>query len=220
MGPVAERNGLLAKVCGMTRAVDVQAALEAGADYVGFVSFAPSPRHLTDAQILALGAPLEGKGPKGLLVTVDRPRSGVESLLAQSALSGVQLCGSEAPSDWARAPFQVFRRISAGPGAAEEMLAWSAIAEAFVVDHPAAPGGTGERVPVDDVLAAVAAGPVFLAGGLGPEVLENGLDPRLLEAGLLGVDASSGLERAPGTKSRTSIQRFVSAAHSAPRMTR
>lgn len=218
MALLEPRSGLLAKVCGMTCAADVDAALAAHADFVGFVSFAPSPRHLTDAQVQALCAPLEGGRPTGVLVTVDRPRRDVERLLARCALAGVQLCGKERAADWVGASFLILRRVPAGVGAIKEMEAWDGVADAFVLDHPAAPGGTGERVLLAQVLPAVAAGPVILAGGLGPDLLERGLDVALLGAGLLGVDASSGLESSSGRKSALSIHRFVSAAHSTQRV--
>lgn len=212
-------SGLLAKVCGMTRPADVEAALGAGADLVGFVSFSASPRHLEDAQVAALSAALEDRPSRGVLVTVDRPRASVECVLKAPGLVGVQLCGGEAPGDWTDAPFLILRRVSAGPGAVDEIGAWAGIADAFVIDHPGAPGGTGRRVPLEEVLPAIAAGPAFLAGGLGPDMLEAGLNAELIDAGLLGVDASSGLESAPGTKSRAAIHRFVAAAHSLPRVT-
>lgn len=211
---------LTAKVCGLTRAQDVDVVLEAGADLAGFVSYAPSPRHVSDAEIVALAAPLEGSATRGVLVTVDRPRSDVEQVLESARLGAVQLCGSESPDDWTNAPFPILRRVGADADALAEISRWVRIASGFVLDHPGSPGGSGLRVDLDHVLPALAAAPCLLAGGLTADLLEAGLDPRLTGGGLVGVDASSGLEASRGAKSADAVRRFVAAAHRIPAITR
>ena len=211
---------LTAKVCGLARAVDVAAAVEAGADFAGFVSYLRSPRHLGDAEIVTLAARLQGTATRGVLVTVDRPRLDVERVLERARLGHVQLCGSEDPAEWGSAPFAVFRRVGADADACAEISAWAGVADAFVLDHPTSPGGSGQRVSVEHVLPALAEGRCMLAGGLTAKVLEEGLDPRLTAAGLVGVDASSGLESSPGEKNAGAVRRFVAAAHRTPVATR
>ncbi|MEE2940858.1 MAG: phosphoribosylanthranilate isomerase [Planctomycetota bacterium] len=219
-GPLELERTLAAKVCGLARAVDVAAAIEAGADYAGFVSYPRSPRHLGDAQIVTLAAPLVGTATRGVLVTVDRPRLEVERVVEHARLGRVQLCGSEDPADWRSAPFVVLRRVGADADALAEISAWAGVADAFVLDHPKSPGGSGQRVGLEHVLPALAEGPCLLAGGLTAEALEEGLDPRLTAAGLVGVDASSGLESSPGEKNIDAVRRFVAAAHRTPIATR
>lgn len=211
---------LTAKVCGLTRAADVAAVIDAGADFAGFVSYPRSPRHLGDAELISLAAPLEGTATRGVLVTVDRPRHEIERVLEGARIGRVQLCGSEDPADWATTPFIVLRRVGADADALAEIARWSGVADTFVLDHPASPGGSGLRVDLEHVLPALAAGPCLLAGGLTAELLEQGIDPRLAEAGLAGVDASSGLEVTPGVKSADAVRRFVAAAHRTPVATR
>lgn len=213
--PDFERS-LTAKVCGLARAVDVAAAVEAGADFAGFVSYPRSPRHLGDAEIVTLAAPLQGTDTRGVLVTVDRPRFEVERVLERARLGRVQLCGNEDPGDWESASFVVLRRVGADADARAEISAWAGVADAFVLDHPRSPGGSGRRVALEHVLPALAEGPCILAGGLTAEVLEEGLDSRLTTAGLVGVDASSGLESSPGEKNADAVRRFVAAAHRTP----
>lgn len=207
---------LAAKVCGLARAVDVAAAVEAGADFAGFVSYPRSPRHLGDAEIVTLAAPLQGTATRGVLVTVDRPRFEVERVLERARLDRVQLCGNENPADWESASFVVLRRVGADADARAQITAWAGVADAFVLDHPWSPGGSGRRVALEHVLPALAEGPCFLAGGLTAEIIEEGLDPRLTAAGLVGVDASSGLESSPGEKNAGAVRRFVAAAHCTP----
>lgn len=210
-------RALKAKVCGLTRHEDVETALRAGADFVGFVSFPPSPRHLANHQLIALSDQAAQSTACSVLVTVDADRDWAERLIADARFDAVQLCGDERPADWVDCGFKVMRRIAAREGALDEVERWRKVADLFVLDHPASAGGSGRTV--DAALAASIAGSIageidcLLAGGLTPDAVEAGLAPRLLSSGLFGLDASSGLERTPGVKDDALVERFVRETH-------
>ena len=195
------------KVCGLTRAEDVTAAVEAGADAVGFVAWEGSPRYVASSRVAELveGLPA-GVRSVGVMVEADPHQGGV---WAESAGVGVlQLCGDQNPRDWEGFPLPLLRRIGVEEGAAELMDEWGEVASGFVLDHPSSPGGSG-RV-VNTSLAATLAGqaPCLLAGGLDPEWVPRAV--RDIRPG--GVDASSGLETEPGIKSPEKVAAFVARA--------
>lgn len=203
----------LAKVCGLTGEADVRAALAAGADLLGFVSHSASPRHLADRSLVELTRQVHGHGGSSVLVVVDADRSTVEALVDEGRIDAVQLCGSEDPMDWEGAPFTLLRRLGVDAAAEEEAARWRGCAGAFVLDHPAAAGGTGRRV--DGALAAALARrfPCLLAGGLDAAAVAAFERPEVL----LGFDASSRLELEPGRKCPHAVLRFVEAAHASRR---
>ena len=220
----------VAKVCGITNRRDLEHAAEAGADLVGLVSWAPSPRHVTDVEVVALGHAASALGVHAILVTVDRPRADVDAVVSAGGLAGAQLCGDERPGDWTDfvappravvgglpspyaptgAPQLLLRRVGAGPGALDEVERWRRAATAFVVDRPESPGGTGEAVDLDAALEVARAAPALLAGGL--DAARVGALPGLV-ASFLGFDASSRLESAPRTKDHRAVADFVSTSH-------
>jgi len=195
------------KVCGLTRAEDVALAATAGADAVGFVLHPPSPRAVAPAALPALVAAAPA-GVWTVLVLVDREPETVAALVAASGAGAVQLCGREEPDAWRDFPVPVLRRLPVAAGAAAAARAWAPVAAGFVLDHPAAPGGSGRRVDLELAAALAAAHPCLLAGGLGPETVAAAVArvrPR-------GVDASSALEHVPGRKDPVRVRAFVAAA--------
>ncbi len=214
MSFLIRKDGLLAKVCGLTCAGDVDLALDAGADLLGFVSYPGSPRHLADAAIVALAEAVRESDARSVLVVVDGERTGVDALVGDAGLDAVQLCGHEDPADWRGTSYAILRRIGVDDGAAAELSAWGDVADAFVLDHPATPGGSG--LGVDPALAARLAGeaPCLLAGGLDGDLLTGGLPAPLDAALLIGCDASSRLETAPGVKDSAAVRHFVQSVRS------
>lgn len=204
-----------AKVCGLKRPTDLDHALELGADLTGFVFHPPSPRHVSEAQIIALCGAVHDAGARTALVTVDAERAATDRLVELAGLDVVQLCGSEDPASWRETTYGLLRRIGVDAGKPEscfeEVHAWQGVADAFVLDHPASAGGSG--VPVDLALAGELArlAPCFLAGGLDgdADAFRDGAAP----GPFIGFDASSRLESQPGVKDRGAMERFIRAAH-------
>lgn len=210
---IARAHRPWAKVCGLSRQTDLYQALEAGADFVGFVSFEPSPRHMSDAQIIALCGVVHDAGARAALVTVDRVRPDVDRLVIDAGLDAVQLCGEESPNDWKDTPYGLLRRIGVGEGCFKELDAWQGIADAFVLDHPASVGGSGQPVNMELAEELANAAPCFLAGGLDAEAAAFRGEA---SAPFIGFDASSRLESRPGAKDPSAVVRFVDAAHRYP----
>ncbi len=195
------------KVCGLVRPEDAQMAEEAGATALGFVCVPGTPRHLEAAAVAAILASVQ-PAATAVLVLADRGPAEARELCARAGTSRVQLCGRERPADFRAFPFPIWRRLGVGEGARAELEAWRTVAEAFVLDHPSAPGGTG--LPVDPALAAELArlAPCILAGGL--DAAEVARRVPLVQPA--GVDASSRLESSPGVKDPARVRAYLAAA--------
>lgn len=205
------------KICGLTNEVDALAAVEAGADILGFV-FAPSPRQAKPELVRAIVEHL----PPGVCtvgVFVDAPLEEVEDTLTFCHLDYAQLHGAE-PPDYvsALAPRAIKALRLRSRLEVEEWL--RALERAFAQMKEGLPlllldswlsgvaGGTGKVA--DWTLAREIAHrhPTILAGGLNPENVAQAVR----EVGPWGVDVSSGVERSPGLKDQEKICRFVRAA--------
>lgn len=199
-------DGLFVKVCGLGTPADVEVAVAAGADAVGFVFWEPSPRHhdLATIRRLASASPLIT-----VLVTVDLDSATLLAAASQTGVEAVQphgLHGAVAASAARRMGFGVIRPVKAGDEtddvAPEDLL---------LVDNPDTelPGGSGESFNWDIVRELDR--PFLLAGGLDPDNVAEAV--RRVHP--FGVDASSGLESSPGVKDSGLIRQFVKEAKGA-----
>lgn len=206
------------KICGVTDAAALDAAIAARADHVGLVFFPPSPRFLSAADAQALAQRAAGRiGRVGLFVDADD--AALDEGVSAGALDAIQLHGEETPARAAqvRARFglPVWKVL---PVAAAEDVARAAhyreAADLVLFDartpKGALPGGMGLRF--DWSLLAAYHGPLpwGLAGGLTPDNVAEAV--RLTRAPL--VDTSSGVESAPGAKDVDKIRLFCQAARS------
>jgi phosphoribosylanthranilate isomerase len=193
------------KLCGMTRAQDVVAAVEAGADAVGFVLAPESLRRVSVEQAAGLGA---GVGIARYLVTVDLPPEELLEAAAAAAVDGVQPHG-EYRDEAAVAALDAGLAVLY-PVAVSGPVDLAGIPEAAVpildTRVPGSHGGTGRSF--DWTVASGAGRPLVLAGGLTPE---NVREARAA-AEPWGVDVSTGIESSPGIKDREKMRRFVEAA--------
>ena len=211
---------LIVKICGLSTPEALDAALDAGADMVGFVFFDASPRHVTFETARALGKRARGRARK-VALTVDAGDALLDAIVEALHPDLLQLHGKEPPARVAA----VKKRLG--------LPAMKAIAVATKDDLAAVPA----YVAVADRLLFDARAPreATRPGGLGKSfdwrLLEN-LDPGLpfmlsggLDAGNVaealritrapGVDVSSGVERAPGKKDPDKIRAFVRAVREA-----
>jgi phosphoribosylanthranilate isomerase len=206
--------GALVKICGLSTPETLKAAVQAGADYVGFVHFDKSPRHrsLVEAARLRELVPPQ---VKTVLLVVNLAPTALAEAVREVRPDVVQFHGSETPEALAR-----FR-------AASGIAAWRALgvkdaatladaarfhgaADRLLFDAPASglPGGNGTRFDWDLLKAYKAPTPWGLAGGLTPANVADAI--RLTGAPL--VDTSSGVESAPGIKDVDRIAAFCKAA--------
>jgi phosphoribosylanthranilate isomerase len=211
---------LLVKICGLQTPEALDVALESGADLVGFVFFAPSPRNLDDAAARALGARVKGRAGK-VALSVDADDAALGAIVEALKPDMLQLHGVETPERVtalrARFGLPVMKAI---PVAERKDLArielYKKIADRLIFDARAPreatrPGGLG--TPFDwTLLKGVDPGiPYMLSGGLDAGNVAEAL--RITRAP--GVDVSSGVERAPGEKDADKIRAFIRAARAA-----
>jgi phosphoribosylanthranilate isomerase len=200
------------KVCGLTRAVDVALAIEAGADLFGFVAApAPGPRALAPQRLLELVAAAP-TGRAVLVVVGGDARAAIALALAVGA-GLLQVCGPAAAADFAAAPLPLLRALPVGADTSQpaDLVAWEQVAQGFVFEPPGALGGSGRCAPTEAVRALSAGRRGLLAGGLDAA----NVAARLAATGHLGADASSRLECAPGIKDADRVRGFVAAARAA-----
>lgn len=193
------------------------AAAKAGADYVGFVFFAKSPRNVSVAQAKALAA-LVPAGVRKVALVVNADNAFLDELVAQVPLDMLQLHGSETPARVAevKARYGLPVMKAVGIGAEEDLPAldsFAAVADQLLVDakppkNADLPGGNGLAFDWRLIAGREWACPWMLAGGLTPANVAEAV--RL--TGARQVDVSSGVERGPGAKDETLIADFVKAA--------
>lgn len=204
------------KICGLTDEDAIDTALDAGADYLGFVFYDKSPRAVTAEQAAELTQFVEGVIKVGLFV--DPSDDLLATVLTHVRLDMVQFHGSESPErlDQVRQDFAVPVMKVIPVSTADDLRA----AEPFfqVADHllfDAKPPQDATR-PGGNALAfdwSILAGyscplPWMLAGGLTPDNVAQAI--RI--SGAPGVDVSSGVESAPGRKDCDKIRAFIKAA--------
>ncbi len=213
---------LRVKICGINSPEAFDAAADAGADWIGFVFFPPSPRFITPAQAAALSARRDG-GPSRVGLFVEPTDDQVAAALAAMKLDVLQLYADAERVRAVRARFGVPVWRAVGVASADELPHSLHGADALLIEGKPPARATrpgGNAVALDWALTESwrAPGPWLLAGGLTPENVGDAI--RL--SGATAVDVSSGVERARGVKDPAMIQKFVatavgrkSAAHSA-----
>lgn len=199
------------KICGITRLVDVDAAVSAGADALGFVFYAQSPRAVTAEQALPLVmATSPFVSTVGLFVDADAEY--VRSVLSLLPLSLLQFHGDEDNSYCASfgRPWIKALRVRPEDDVAARMLAWPD-AHGFLLDawHPSAPGGTGHQFNWQQV-PQHSAKPLILAGGL----TADNVGQAIRSTKPFAVDVSGGVEQAHGIKDADKINAFMAGVRS------
>lgn len=206
-----------AKICGLTRAEDVAAAVAAGAGYLGFNFFEKSPRFVTadTARALALDVP-PGVAKVGLVVDVDDQV--LDALCATVPLDFIQLHGAETPERVAevkaRYGLPVIKAFGiAGPEDTDQIARFSRVADVLLVDAKPPkgadlPGGNGLAFDWRLLAGRRWAVPWMLAGGLRPDNVALAIEM----TGATQVDVSSGVEAAPGIKDAQKMSAFILAA--------
>ncbi|SIQ07911.1 phosphoribosylanthranilate isomerase [Marinobacterium stanieri] len=200
------------KICGITNLGDALAAVEAGADALGFVFYAPSKRYVTPEQA---GEIIRKLPPfvttVGLFVNADVDF--VESVLATAQLDLLQFHGDESNADCVRFGRPFIKALRVKPDL-DLMQAFSAYPDArgILLDayRPGVPGGTGEVFDWDLIPDEIA-GAITLAGGLDASNVARAV----AAVGPYAVDVSGGVEAAPGQKDGAKVSAFVEAAKTA-----
>lgn len=209
---MSPRTNPIVKICGITRVEDGVAAIGAGAEWLGFVRWAKSPRWRPVAEAAELISEIRERAPRpfeAIGVYVDATLEDIERDAAALGLDRVQLHGDESPefaAALARPAIKVIRvRDAASLRRAEDFPGIDLLADTF---DPALPGGTGRGYDYGLLRDLTARRRVLIAGGLTPETV----GAVVASLAPLGVDVSSGVESAPGVKDHARIISFIQAA--------
>jgi phosphoribosylanthranilate isomerase len=201
-------TGVRVKICGLNSEAAFDAAVAAGADWVGFVFFPASPRFVTPARAAALSARRPG-GPPRVGLFVAPTEAVIAEVLASVRLDILQVYGAVDPAALrARFGQTVWRAVgvSATPDLPREMGG----ADALLLDakppkNATRPGGNALPFDWGIMRGWTAPGPWLLAGGL---TVAN-VTEAMRVTGAAAIDVSSGVESAPGVKEPELIRAFV-----------
>lgn len=202
--------GVKIKICGITNRADAWAALDAGADALGFVLCADSPRRVSFAEVAAITQDLPPFVSRvGVFVNATD-----EFILRASAcgLDTLQFHGHETSTFCAQFALKTIKAFRIKDASSlEAMAAYST--QAWLLDSyvPGKDGGTGATFNWEiAALAVQQCRRIILAGGLKPENVAAAVQ----QVRPYAVDVSSGVEMKPGKKDPAKIRDFIAAARS------
>lgn len=215
---------LLVKICGLSTPETLSAALEAGADMVGFVFFPASPRHLSLSGARELGRFAKGRALK-VALTVGADNSDLANIVETLRPDLLQLHGHESVAR-VREIKQLFglpvAKVLPVAEAADldSLPGYAAVADRILFDakpskEATRPGGLGQPFDWNLLRGVKLEQPWMLSGGLHAGNLAEAL--RITHAS--GLDVSSGVETAPGIKDAALIEAFIRAARASERVT-
>jgi phosphoribosylanthranilate isomerase len=210
------------KICGLTREQDVDAAVAAGADAIGFIQYAKSPRHVALDRAAELAKRLPPWVTPVLLFVDEEPRRVLESL-ARIPNAWAQFHGDETPQQCLAStanglhPYLRVARIplDAKPFDLVKFAGEHPAARAILLDaHVDGYGGAGKTFEWSRLPPNVNAH-LVLSGGLTPANVADGIAQVRPRCKSLAVDVSSGVEASKGVKDPEKIHQFVAAVRAA-----
>jgi phosphoribosylanthranilate isomerase len=204
------------KICGITNAVDALAAIDAGANLLGFNFYAKSPRCISEGDAAIIRSQLPKK-IKAVGIFVNTSPAEVAALCKSLKLHAAQLHGDETPEDVAElaSSLPVFKAFRVEPDFPLATLDEYPEAYAFLFDaaHTGQYGGTGRTTDWDVARRATVGRRIILAGGLNVENVAAAV--RIVRP--YGIDVASGVESRPGKKDRGLLREFVEEVRRAER---
>lgn len=210
---------LIVKICGIKTPEILEATIEAGADMVGFMHFHRSPRHvdLEGLQLLIS----EARGRIETCVVLVNPDNSCVMEVAALSPDWIQLHGPETPHRVATIREEAGIAILKAVGIATEddvatVAGFADVADRILLDTKAPkgaerPGGLGVQFDWNLLKALDPSLPFMLSGGLTPETVGKAVKT----VRPMGVDVSSGVEKAPGEKDASLIKAFIDEARAA-----
>jgi phosphoribosylanthranilate isomerase len=209
---------ILVKICGISSEAPLEAAIEAGADYAGFVFFERSPRNITVSRAAALARRAEGR-IQTVALTVNAGAEAIQEIAGEVRPDFFQLHGNESVERIAAiralTSTKIIKAIKVGSpcdiqGARvyedeADLLLFDAQA---VADPDVLPGGNGLSFNWNWLQGATLRRGFMLAGGLRADNVLTALK----ESGASAVDVSSGVESSPGVKDPALVRHFIKAA--------
>jgi len=208
---------LTVKICGLSTPETLDAALQAGADMVGFVFFPASPRHISLETARELGRQAKGRAIK-VALTVDADDTTLANIVETLRPDILQLHGKESVArlrDIKQAVGVQLMKVLAveTPADLAPLAGYAAVADRILFDArppkgATRPGGLGAVFDWHLLQNLDLKLPFMVSGGLTADNVAEAI--RVTRAG--GVDVSSGVERAPGIKDPEMIRAFIRAA--------
>jgi phosphoribosylanthranilate isomerase len=209
----------IVKICGITNIEDARAAVEAGADLLGFIFYPPSPRYVTpEGARQIVNVIRETSNVRLVGVFVNESLDQVRGVMETAGLELAQLHGKEAPEMVREMGARAYKSLQATDlDTAHVLMAnyRAALGDvrargnvpAFIADAPPAklPGGNGMVADWSVAREIASEFPILLAGGLNPENVQEAIE----RVQPWGVDVSSGVERAPGLKDHGKVREFL-----------
>lgn len=202
------------KFCGLTRVQDIQAAVQCGADAIGFVLYPKSQRALSLVQACELKAAIPACVSVIALV-VNPSVQEVRDIISHLSPHAIQFHGDETPEFCEQFNYPYWRAVRIGAPilqTAQEIADYVQAypqAQSYLFDaHSSAYGGSGVRFDLNllnQVKQEIAFEKIIIAGGINAENVD------LLSGKYYAVDLSSGIETAPGIKSAERMQVFMQA---------
>lgn len=208
------------KICGITRVDDARAAAAAGADFLGFIFYPPSPRYVTPehAREIVLEIRKAECGMRMVGVFVDASLDAMREIMETAELDFAQLHGNESPETVQALGTRAYKALQARDAETARALMekyravvgdvlYRSNLPAFIADAPPAqlPGGNGIIADWSVARAIAQEFPILLAGGLNVENVRGAI--QMVQP--YGVDVSSGVERAPGLKDHAKVKAFI-----------
>ncbi|WP_428035114.1 phosphoribosylanthranilate isomerase [Amphritea sp.] len=194
------------KICGITRLEDALAAIDAGADALGFVFYPPSPRYVEPAVAEVIIKQLPPFVSTVALFVNESPEQ-VRAVLDQTGINLLQFHGDESPDYCEQFNHPYFKALRMSPdidvvAETERFVA----ARAILLDayRPGVPGGTGEAFDWDRIPADIDK-PLILAGGLD----QHNVAKAICQVKPYAVDVSGGVEAAKGLKDSSKLISFM-----------
>lgn len=204
------------KICGITSAADAQAAIEAGANLIGFNFYAKSPRRISGEQAAEIRSKLP-KRVKAVGIFVNWLPADVITLRSSVKLDAVQLHGDESPETVAEIArvVPVIKAFRVEPEFPIATLYEYSSVFAFLFDaaHTGQYGGTGRTTDWDVARHASLKHRIILAGGLKIENVAAAV--RIVRP--YGIDVASGVESSPGKKDYGLLREFIEEVRRAER---
>jgi len=193
------------KICGITNIEDALAAVEYGADALGFVFYKKSPRYIEVKQAKEIISRLPPFAST-VGVFVNDSFENIESITDLCSITIIQLHGDEDKDFCSNFKVNVIKSIRIkNENSIEKMKEYNV--SAFLLDTYSdnMPGGTGKSFNWDLAIKAKNYGKIILAGGLTPENVREAI----LKVKPYAVDVSSGVESKPGKKDHKKMKRFI-----------
>jgi len=204
------------KICGITNGADALAAIEAGANLIGFNFYAKSPRHVVEAEAAKIRRQLPKK-IEAVGIFVNASPAEVTALYKSLQLDAAQLHGDESPEvvEELACSLKVWKAFRVQPDFPLETLDEYSLASAFLFDaaHTGQYGGTGRTTDWEVARRAASNHRIILAGGLKVENVAAAI--RIVRP--YAVDVASGVESKPGKKDHGRMREFIQEVRRAER---